>query len=194
MASDSQYGDNFQGVDGFPDIPKVVKYKNDNCEFLCGCAGASNLMSLAQDFFSFHFNDLSMENIEELIKQFSSIIDSYVTETQSSSNRTLLELLLVIDSKCKVFFYNFGQGLQPNRDQFPAIGTGADYVKEVIHTNLSAIDLIQYSISKDSDSGGVIHATMLPHGVFTDESLQLTKCVYSFEKSNYLEQLDAVYA
>ena len=194
MASDSQYDNNFQGIGGFPDIPKVIKYRNDKCEFLCGCAGASNLMALAQDFFSSHFNDLSMENIDELIKQLSSIIDDYTTKTQASSNRTLLELLLVIDGKFKVFFYNFGKGVLLNPEQFPSIGTGSDYVKEVIYNKLSAIELAQYALTKDSDSGGAIYTTVMPSDVAPNESLKLAMSVDSFYKSNYFEQLNAMYA
>jgi hypothetical protein len=193
MASDSQYGEHFQGVDGFPNIPKVVRYKNENCELLCGSAGASNLMALVQDFFSFHFNDLSMSNIDTLLKELSSIFDSYATKKQELSNRTLLQLLLVIDGKFKVFVYNYGKNILPSPDQFPAIGTGSDYVKTVIGNNLSATELVLHAISKDPESGGTVNATKL---INTDanQNIQMAINVDSFIKSNYLEQLDAMYA
>ena len=190
MASDSKYGYNFLGVDGFPIIPKVVKYINCNCEFVCGCAGASNLMALAQDFFAFHFESLSMENIDELIEQLSSIIGSYVTEKQAASNHTLLELLLVIDGKFKVFFYNFGSNILPKSDQFPAIGSGSEYVKEVIFKQQSLIELVQYAISKDEESGGIIYTT---GNVLPDQQAKAAMTIESPIKTNFLEQLDATY-
>lgn len=191
MASDNKFGDNFSGIDGFPNIPKVIKYKNGNCEFICGCAGASNLMALAQDFFAFHSENLSMENIDELIQQLSSIIGSYVTEKQATSSQTLLELLVVVDGKFKVFYYNFGSNILPNPDQFPAIGSGSEYVKEVILTKKSVIELVQYAINKDHGSGGIIYTT----GKFSpNQPVSEAMVIVDPIKTNFLEQLDAMYA
>ncbi|AWB68515.1 hypothetical protein C2869_19855 [Saccharobesus litoralis] len=191
MASDSKYGNNFSGVDGFPNIPKVITYKNGNCEFICGCSGASNLMALAQDFFAFHFVNLSMENIGELIQELSSIIGSYVTEKQATSNHTLLELLLVIDGKVKVFYYNYGSNILLNPDQFPAIGSGSRYVKEVILTQKSLIELVQYAINKDSNSGGIIYTT---GKISPNQPVSEAMVIEGAIKTKFLEQLDAMYA
>jgi hypothetical protein len=161
MASDSQYGENFQNLDGFPDVPKIVQYTNEHCHFMCGTAGASNLMAFVQDFFLLYFEQISFDNINELLQELSSVIKYYVTISQQKSSDTLLELLLVIDGQYRVYFYNYGQCLQLNPQQFPAIGTGSIYAKELFKTNskVSAAELVKYAIRNDSDSGGVIYST-----------------------------------
>jgi hypothetical protein len=193
MASDSQYGDSYQNLDGFPDIPKIVEYTNEHCRFMCGTAGASNLMAFVQDFFLLYFEQISFENIDELLQELSSVIKGYVTISQQKSSNTLLELLLVIDGQYLVYFYNYGKCLQLNPEQFPAIGTGSIYAKELYKTNrqLSATELVEHAIVKDSDSGGVIYST---GSAVLESTINPVLKIKSSARFNFLDQLMEKYA
>jgi ATP-dependent protease HslVU (ClpYQ) peptidase subunit len=191
MASDSQYGENFQNLNGFPNIPKIVQYNNNFCDFICGTAGESNLMAFTQDFFSIYFDQISVSNLDELLQELSSVIEGCVTISQKKSNRTLLQLLLVIDGHHRVYYYNYGHYIQSDPNQFPAIGSGSTHAEEIFKQNseLSTVEYIQYAIDKDSDSGGNIYTTG-----FDFNSMLTLKSVLKVESNvnqSFLEQLKA---
>jgi hypothetical protein len=172
--------------------PKAIKYIESDFEIICAVSGDARFFALTHDYLESNFGNIRhqlQENSPEyIIDELSTLYDECYSSLckeqptffeENPSNEPFLYLLLVINGSPYVYYFlPYQRELVLDKDQFSAIGTGRQFVKQYMKDNHghNCIDAVSYAIEQDKNSDFPIQTDkmILPDEGYTTLPLMVT--------------------
>ena len=186
-------------------VPKAIKYVEKDFEIICGTSSEARFSALTHDCLQHNYGNIGLhldpnhpeyiiDELTTVYEQLYSGLSRHVFDFSANNppDVPLLYLLFVVNGISSVYYYlPEKKSLILDKDQFPVIGTGRDYVKEYVSSNpnQNAIEAVAYAIKQDDFSGFPIQASSLSEPDNGQNLLPLTTAV-SGQPSNYRNNLD----